>query len=160
MPRGGSRVGSGRKPKENVKPFAPVVHRGGADAGLAAVPDDLPDDQVDFWRRYASLAVEQGTLTTHTVPSFRLLCEQDAIRQKRALRIADEGETYIKCTIDGSGSEHKEYKAHPLTGPHDRAAKHVEALMARFKLAPFGKPEIPHRKKTTQASPWARVAGK
>src|SRR4051812_41323130 len=125
MSHGGSRVGSGRKPKGDKPsqpvPFVPLV--GGKRQEVGAIsaipPEDLPQEQREFWHLYAQRAIEQGTLTVNTVAAFRLLCQSDAIRQRRAKKIEDEGETYVKVTVDGSGQEHQEYKAHPLTGPHD-----------------------------------------
>jgi hypothetical protein len=164
MARGGARTGSGRKPKAGkVPPTVPFVSLpGGRAPETSAVssipPEDLPLEAREFWHINAGLAIAQGTLTVNTVPSFRMLCQLDAVRQKRAKKIEDDGETFIKCTVDGAGNEHQELKAHPLTGPHDRIAKQVEALMARFKLAPFGKAEsaAPGRK-TPAANPWSKV---
>lgn len=162
MPRGGSRVGSGRKPKAGtVQPFTPVVHQGGLDvSGLAVPPSDLPEGQDGFWRSYAGLAVEQGTLTAHTVAAFRLLCELDAEKRETKATIDRDGRTYIKVVVDGAGNEHQELKAHPLKSDYAKLAKSVETLMARFKLAPFGKPELPTRKTKPAANPWSKVVGK
>jgi hypothetical protein len=150
---GGRRPGSGPKPKRAK--FEPVIRDGGT--ALSPIPPaDLPNEHRDFWHRYAGLAIDKRTLTTHTVPAFRLLCELDA--EKRAIKttIDRDGRTFVKVTIDGAGQEHQELKAHPLTAHYGRTAKAVEALMARFGLAPFGKPEGPMPKKQT-ANPWAKV---
>ncbi len=160
MPRGGHRTGAGRKP---TKPqvFAPVVHRGGSvpDAGVSIVPpEDLPVEQRDFWHRYASLAMEKGTLTRHTVAAFRLLCETNAEKQATKLTIQQDGRTFIKITVDGAGVEHQELKAHPLTSSYGRLMKAEEALMARFGLAAFGKPEAPTRRQAA-ANPFTAFGG-
>jgi terminase small subunit-like protein len=140
----------------------PVVHQGGkgTDEGVSGLPpEDLPVDHRDFWHRYAMLAIEKRTLTVHTVAAFRLLCELEAEKQATKATIDRDGRTFLKVTVDGAGVEHQELKAHPLTGAYGRLAKAVEALMARFGLAPFGKAEPPMAKKVA-ANPWAQVAQK
>jgi phage terminase small subunit len=175
MGRGGARLGAGRKPSklrqysQPIRQFEPVVHAGGLAPEIkpatpqgevtAEPPEDLPADQRDFWLRYAGLAIEKKTLTPHTVAGFRLLCEQDA--EKRVLKetIDRDGRTFIKVTVDGAGQEHQELKAHPLTSALGRTTKHLEALMARFGLAPFGKAELPVQRKAA-INPWAEVGQK
>lgn len=162
MPRGGARVGSGRKPTK-PRVFKPAVFAGGqaeTPGDLSAVPPgDLPGEQRDFWHRYAGLAMEKKTLTAHTVAAFLLLCELDAEKRATKATMDRDGRTFIKVTVDGAGVEHQELKAHPLTGAYGRLAKAVEALMARFGLAPFGKAEVPLARKVA-ANPWAQVAQK
>lgn len=159
MPKGGARVGAGAKPTR----FRPVVHGGGRepeDCGVSVLPpEDLPPEQRDFWHRYAGMAIEKRTLTGHTVAAFRLLCELEAEKRETKATIDRDGRTFIKVTVDGSGQEHQELKAHPLTSAYGRLAKSVETLMARFGMAPFGKAELPTQKKTA-ANPWAQVAHK
>ena len=146
MPRGGARVGAGRKP---TRPFSIVERPDDAKeppatqetASLLAVPPaDLPPEQRDFWHRYAALAIERRTLTPHTVPAFLLLCELEAEKQAVKRTIDKDGRTYIKVTVDGSGQEHEELKAHPLKTDYSRLAKQVTDLMLKFMLSPFGKP--------------------
>lgn len=154
---GGARVGTGPKPsKARVIPGG----KAGDDPGVTAIPpEDLPAEQRDFWHRYAGLAIEKRTLTVHTVADFRLLCELDAYKTRLRQTIDDDGWTFLKVTIDGSGQEHTEPKAHPLTSAYGRTCKHVEGQLARFGLAPFGKAEIPLVKRTA-ANPWEQVAQK
>lgn len=154
-------MGAGRKPKADKAPRKPtnVVAIDGGRAGevSATPPADLPDDEKVFWRAYARLAIEAGTLTTQTEPAFRLLCELDA--EKRATRqtIDKDGRTTIGITTDVTSSEqHVQIKAHPLTSSYRQLAQRVEALMARFGLAPFGKPVAAGKKKTV-VSPWAAI---
>lgn len=148
---GGMRVGSGQKP-HGVGP-------GGDDPGVSEEPPaDLPEDQQGFWRTYAPLAIERETLTKHTEASFRLLCEMDAEKRATKATLEKDGRTYIKVICDSSGQEHQELKAHPLTGAYGRLAKHVEALLARFGLAPFGKPVSPTKPKP-KANPFSQVGG-
>lgn len=163
MPRGGARVGAGRKPKQpraNVTPIAPaltVVQGGQADALSAIAPADLPTEQRAIWQAWAPRALEQGTLTPQTEAAFRLLCELEAEKQANRTQIDKDGRTYVKVTVDGAGQEHQELKAHPLTGPYHRLAKQVEALMGRFMLAPFGKPGPGAKKPAAPANPWAGI---
>lgn len=162
MPRGGARVGAGRKPSK-PRPFQPTIVTGGkqpAEGDISPIPpEDLPAEQRDFWHRYAALAIEKRTLTIHTAAAFRLLCELDAEKRATKKTIDIDGRTFMKVTVDGAGIEHQELKAHPLTSAYGRLSKHVEALMARFGLAPFGKAEqaIPKR---AAVNPWAQVAEK
>jgi hypothetical protein len=164
MPRGGARVGSGRKPKAGKKASVPsnlIAIEGGRAGELGATPPaDLPSDQHGFWRLYAVLAIEAGTLTPQTAGSFRLLCELDAEKTATKATLDKDGRTYIKVSVDGAGVEHDELKAHPLTGSYRQLAQRVEALMGRFMLAPFGKPVPGAGKKKPTANPWAAIAAK
>lgn len=79
---------------------------------------------------------------------------------RRYERIVDaEGDTFAKVTIDGSGQEHTELKAHPLVAKHLVLANKVDALMGRFMLTAFGKPAAVSKPKKPAANPWAKVAG-
>ncbi len=142
---GGGRVGAGRKPKpkpveeQAVSPFA-MLHGGrrlekalgvaddvAHDEALIVPPSTLPLDQQDFWREHAPLAIERRTLTPATVPAFRLLCELHA---KKAM---------VSTMVDKGA----------LGGLRIflQLAKQVETLMARFCLAPFGKPATAEKPK-------------
>lgn len=143
MPRGGARVGSGRKPKypRAVATTDVEPQIGSADVAVPLIPPtDLSVAQRDFWQRYAARAIEKRTLTIHTVEAFRELCEVAAEKQKVLQTIEEDGRTFIKVTVDGSGQEHQELKAHPLKGDYARLAKLVQNMMEKFMLAPFGKP--------------------
>lgn len=122
-------------------------------------PKDLPEDQHAFWRTYAPLAIDAGTLTNQTEGAFRLLCELDA--EKRATRetIAKDGRTTVGITTDVTSSEqHVQIKAHPLTSAYRQLAQRVETLMGRFALAPFGKPlEGAGKRKPVTTSPWLAI---
>lgn len=177
MPRGGARVGSGRKPKARngvvvaaITRFTPTVVDGGKveesaeeskgeSNSLSIPPADLPAEQRDFWHRYAQSAIEQGTLTTHTVAGFRLLCGDSAKLSAWERQIAKDGETYLKITIDGSGQEHQEVKAHPLLAPSIRLSQRVDAGLGRFKITANGKPEAGTGRRKPAANPWASIAG-
>jgi phage terminase small subunit len=167
MGHGGARYNAGRKPKASGTPTKALVAATvvsidsgrGDDIVTKTPPKDLPADQHDFWRRCAGRAIEAGTLTPQTVEAFRLLCELEA--EKRATRetIEKDGRTTMGITTDVTSSEqHVQIKAHPLTSSYRQLAQRVEALMARFSLAPFGKPVAGGKPKTQGASPWARIA--
>jgi terminase small subunit-like protein len=164
MPRGGARVGAGRKPiakRRRAIPTNVVPIEGGRANELSRTPPaDLPEDQHAFWRMYAPLAMDAGTLTRQTEGAFRLLCELDA--EKRATRetIAKDGRTTMGITTDVTSSEqHVQIKAHPLTSAYRQLAQRVETLMGRFALAPFGKPLEGQRKKGPMTtSPWLAIA--
>lgn len=104
---------------------------------LTLPPGDLPPEQQDFWREYAPLAVERKTLAPATVPAFRLLCELHAKK------------TLVSGMVDKGA----------LGGLRVfmQLAKQVEALMARFCLAPFGKPAVGSEKPKAPVNPWAQI---
>lgn len=148
---GGSRVGAGRKPTkrkdkpEPFRPFAIVPPSQPSPAPHAAddcstdqcstdQPSDLPADQRAFWALHAPLAVERGTLTDATVPAFRLLCELEA---KKAMV----GTMVDKGALGG-------------LRVFLQLSKQVEGLMARFCLAPFGKP-VKGEKPKVASNPWS-----
>src|SRR5688572_20368330 len=101
MPRGGARVGSGRKPKSAhgtaavVTPFTPaaVVNGGRSDEVSTKAPKDLPEAQVAFWETYAPAAIAARTLTEQTVGAFRLLCELDSEKSATKAAIDRDGRT-------------------------------------------------------------------
>jgi hypothetical protein len=138
---GGSRVGAGRK-ADPTNPFS-VLHGGKAlkahltlgDDTLREPPTDLPLEQQTFWRDHAPLAIERRTLTAATTPAFKLLCE---LHVKKVL---------VGTMVDKGA----------LGGLRIwlQIAKQVESLMARFCLAPFGKPagEV----KVEAENPWAKL---
>lgn len=148
---GGHRTGSGQKGP------ATVIDGGAASDVNPLPPEDLPLEQKVFWQEYAPLAIEKRTLTRHTMPAFRLLCELSDERLQTKKVLDEQGRTYEKAWADSSGQEHIELKAHPLVGAYGRLTKHVESLMARFGLAPFGKPEGPIQKRKAE-NPWAKLA--
>lgn len=141
---GGARVGAGKKPgsgkTRSARSELAVFPGGKVDPALADPPRDLPANQQPFWREWAPMAIEKRTLTAQTVPSFRLLCELEVRRRA------------IGTQID------KEPEPSPMgLRVFAQYAKQVEALMARFCLAPFGKPAAPEKPKAA-ASPWGVFA--
>lgn len=139
---GGARVGSGQKPRDPVTvpgkpPEVPVE--------LLPPPADLTPDQAGVWNELAPHACSARTLVRATVASFSDLCEAIVLKRKLMKQIEEDGYTFQKVTVDGSGQEHSETKAHPLLAQHRGMMQRVEAGLLRFKLAPMGKP-IEHSK--------------
>lgn len=136
---GGSRPGAGKKPKPKPLGVVGVINAQTVDDpdDLCLPPTDLSTEQQDFWRSYAPLAVERNTLTPSTVPAFRLLCRLHA---KMVL---------VESMVDKGA----------LGGLRVfmQLAKQVESLMARFCLAPFGKPAKSEKVKPKD-NPWASLA--
>jgi hypothetical protein len=127
------------------------VIAGGSDAGVSQIaPSDLGLVERQFWHHYAADAIAARTLTPRTVSAWRLLCELDARRQRmlalleKAEGLTDQdGRTYLDSLIK-------------LSRVYAVLVMRAESLMARFGLAPMGKPiESPRRGR----NPWEAVAG-
>lgn len=145
MARGGARVGAGRKPKQQKEETAEsniVAFDGGKAGGVSPVPPhDLPEDQHQFWRTYAPLALEKRTLTPQTLPAFKHLCELEAMRAKVWAQLERDGLTSAKVTTDvTSGEQHLEIKPHPLLAMYSKVVKDVKGYLKDFALCAFGKP--------------------
>jgi hypothetical protein len=143
---GGARVGAGRRRQTQQEQWiAGAVSRSPEQAGrkpTAALappepvsrPLDLNDAEVDVWEDLAPQALANLTLTPATRFAFRDLVE--AIVMRRAMRAAIGEELTV---ADDKGNE----KAHPLITHHRGMMQRVEAGLARFRLAPFGKEILP-----------------
>lgn len=122
MPRGVARAGGGR-PKR-------AQGRKAAQTAPLPVPGHLSDEERRVWAQWEPLARNMRTLTTETVPSFEMLCkvavEVDALRE--VLRRAN--------FLHPSGL------AHPLSTGYRQMVLRLEQLMARFGLAPQGRPVV------------------
>lgn len=115
---------------------------------LAIPPEDLPEAQQAFWRRYAPAALEQQTLVCSTLLGFRELCEQFALKQTLAARI-----TSYKL---GAASK----SADRLLRQYVKLAQRIDASLGRFKLTAFGKPVLPMTtRRPVVSNPWTEVAG-
>ncbi len=158
MPRGGARVGAGRKPaavRQNVVPFTVTAKAGQSE--LLRAPGYLTERERGLWDAWAPLALERGTLSDHHVPAFALLCRLQAEMLETGETIARDGRTQLRVTIDGAGQEHQELKAHPLKPDYRQLAQRVESLLARFCLAPFGKVTPDAGKGDGKVNPWAGI---
>jgi hypothetical protein len=146
MPRGGARTGAGRKPKRQpTEPETPsniVAIDGGRTGDVSRTPPaDLPEDQAVVWKTYAPLAMERRTLTQHTVPAFRQLCELEAMKVAIKAQLDRDGLTSAKVTTDvTSGEQHLEIKPHPLLRSYSGITKDIKGLLKDFALCSFGKP--------------------
>lgn len=130
MPRGGARLGSGRKPKTALERELTgnpgrrgrvLPGPGAGDLPVTAVierfdpPVDLPSEERLVWDVLAPHAFDNRTLTRATEMSFRLLCRNVVI--ERALALVGAG-----------------------TANHRGMIQRVDAELLRFCLSPFGKP--------------------
>lgn len=109
---GGRRPGSGSKPDIGLVPPAPPAER-----QRFAAPEHLSAGERAIWEWLEPLAVIRGTLTADTAAAFELLCR--AVALERVIAANDERV---------GGADHR--------GVLQRA----EALLAKFDLAPNGKP--------------------
>ncbi len=152
---GGARPGSGPKPRPKpekpVNPFE-LVHGGKkladglvphletpSDQALQEPPADLPQLEQEFWRVHAPLAIERRTLTKATASAFRLLCELHA-KKVMVGGMVDKGALGgLRIFL--------------------QLSKQVEMSMARFCLAPFGKPLVAEKPKAI-VNPWQQMASK
>ena len=141
---GGRRVGSGQKGKRGSvlrHPSAPATRRTGHRGGGADGPPP-PDDTFDppaslggqaraVWLELAPLAFAARTLTRSTEVSFVILCRNVALERRMARR------KY------GAGNAN-----------HRGILQRVDAELAHFCLAPFGKP-LADEKPAAVKSKWA-----
>lgn len=153
MPRGGARVGAGRKPKGatvlslhggRIRPSAKQAEDV-PQAPLVPVqpPLDAPSEQQAVWNELMPHALMARTLTPGTAAAFRDLCEAIVLKRMMLAEIMADGLTQAKVTLQmdeqGGGVQSVEKKAHALLSQHRGMMQRVEAGMTRFKLAPMGK---------------------
>lgn len=147
---GGSRVGAGRKPIDS----ALRVLRGGRDrrGGKRAepparssppvpvdVPEGLTESELAVWLAEAPHALSAKTLTPGTAAEFADFCRTVARERRMWRQIDRDGYTHTKVTVDGSGQEHQEIKAHPLMSRATALMVRIEQKRVKFRLAPIGK---------------------
>src|SRR5262252_2500060 len=131
MPRGGARVGAGRKPKDGalaalhghrarrlVEPPPPAADE--APPEHVDPPQTLLGPALEVWQALAPHARAERTLTSKTAAAFELLCRAVVIERELGASERDRG-----------GSNHR--------GMMQR----VEAGFSRFRLAPTGKAAPP-----------------
>jgi hypothetical protein len=144
MPRGGSRPGSGRKPKDETTAGLHGSRRRSVvrfPSPLSAEPETItaPAEPVDapadlsaagkvVWAKLAPHAREKGTLWPETVEAFALFCRAVVLERKLS-----------KGRSAGSSN-------------HRGMMQRVEAGMLRFGIAPNGKPIV---KKAAIVDPFA-----
>lgn len=156
MPRGGKRQGAGRKPlkrserwlggnagKRNLSlvsasPESPRSE-GSPVVAVPASPAVLTEDESAYWALWAPMATNRGLLNEDTKPGFVLLCQQARRAALLWSDIESMGRVLETVTVDGSGQEHRSYKAHPLMGHWRALMARVEQLQARYGIAADGK---------------------
>ncbi len=125
---GGSRPGSGRKPKGalehgldgTVSQVARVfTHPSSAPAEIEEfdAPDDLTMDERHVWMELAPFAFQNRTLTKATSLAFRILCRNVVLERAFAQSVNDKG-----------------------TANHRGMIQRVDAELRNFNLLPCGKP--------------------
>lgn len=161
MPRGGKRVGSGRKPltrrerwlggnaggrtlalvtpERRVEGVQPVSAPVATSTVTVDAPSVLTPAELKYWELWAPIATARGLLHQGTMPGFVLLCQWARKAEVFWSCIEDRGIEQETVTIDGSGQEHRTYKANSLLARWSDAMKRVEQLQARYGLAADGK---------------------
>ena len=161
MPRGGRRIGAGRKPgaKSAIvlgldgvrKPQPPRIETlppavsDDVKEGLLRAPYWLPEGAKGYWERWAPEAIVERTLTPATAAGFTEMCNRADYVGKLAVRIA---------TLGADTQD-----ALPYLSLYDRMAKSLEGSLHRFKLTAMGKPATSDKPKAVE-NPWAQVAAK
>jgi len=157
MPRGGRRVGAGRKPGSIPRIARPlerkVVTLGGQDwkalppvdvevsSPLVTPPTGMREPEAEVWKALAPHAVLQQTLVASTVRGFRELCEQAVLKQQIADAIAAAGAATSGMDV--------------LLRHYARLAQRLDQSLARYRLTAQGKPEPTAQSKPKAANPWA-----
>ena len=145
---GGVRSGAGRKPHSakilnlHGGRSAKGVKRAqeAAEAVPVVVPETLEAEIAAVWADLAPHATTAGTLIPSMVPAFLRLCRAVVKHARWEAQIATDGDTYMKVTIDGAGTEHTEVKAHPLIGKSQTLDNQIRGWFKDFGINPFGKP--------------------
>jgi hypothetical protein len=129
MPRGGARVGSGRKRKERGaewlaghpgKRGPKLVERPASETdGPVTRPEDLEPGVKDVWDELAVFGRELGTLTPATAQAFADLCAYIVMERQMRASFKTVG-----------GPDHRGMMAR------------IEVARARFRLTPDGKPVV------------------
>lgn len=147
---GGSRVGAGRKSKQqNVARLHGSRQRGTRPSAAVGpmepveMPEGMPSDQQAIWTELAPFALAARTLMPSTAAAFRDLCEAIVLKRMMLAEIMRDGLTQTKVTLQmdeqGGGLQSVEKKAHTLLAQHRGMMQRVEAGLARFRLSPNGK---------------------
>jgi hypothetical protein len=169
MPRGGKRLGAGRKPltrrekwlggKAGHRPLALVGPPASGAAVVAdeSVPNVLTEAEASYWALWAPSARANGMLHPHKEPGFVLLCQQAAFAASIRACIESRGYEQEKVTIDGAGQEHREYKANSLISQWRGLMARIEQLQARYGIAADGKVPIGEGEEDTEDAQLARL---
>lgn len=166
MPRGGARVGAGRKPngeraiRQRVVAMpgiqmppawaassGAVPASGVSNSALNQPPEGVVEPAASVWRALAPWAIEQSTLIDATVAGFRELCDQFVIKQA----LWDHLQTLGIASAEGDR----------ILKRYEKIAQRVDASLARYRLTSFGKAIDQSGKKKPEAqNPWAGLSRK
>jgi hypothetical protein len=163
VPRGGRRVGAGRKRKSAAEHWLsgdagkrglslvpPREESGDVEAADPPKADVVPIGEAPavltvaerpFWDWYSPQALAKGTLTKETTPGFVLLCQVAARRARLWAQIDTDGDKYEAVVVDGAGQERVSLKAHPLLTHARGLDMRLEQHLARFGITSGGKAE-------------------
>ena len=173
MPKGGRRVGAGRKPRARgvllamdgtrrtdvlppaLQPAPSSSTR--APRSLAKPPADLSAPRKAFWRTYAPHAIAEGTLTAATVVGFRELSEQWVLKEDLA-RVIEAAAAEPVAGDDLALVIARKRDAADALKAYVKLAQRLDATLARFKLTASGK-AAPAEKPKAAANPWATTMG-
>lgn len=143
---GGHRSGAGGKLSEAriLGLIGPKVDAGQEAASLPeiACPADCSPEVAAIWAELAEHALRNRTLVASTQTAFLRMCQAIVRHAAMQGQIDRDGLTYLKVTIDGSGQEHTEVKAHPLISRASTLENAIRSWMKDFAIHPFGKPVI------------------
>lgn len=139
MPKGGQRIGAGRKAAADVR-VPPLDPADVADSPLLEPPASVTGRRADLWRQLAPMAVRQQALTADKSAGFAELCELLVMKDA------------IAAAIDKIGAEHDD--AARLLVQYVKLAQRVDATLARFRLTGDGKVDPAAVPKKKAANPW------
>ena len=158
MPRGGRRVGAGRKPKakgpgviigmdgrRQDRPLFPgATEQDPDEVDLLVPPTDLglTAEARRYWRKAAPDAIAQGTLVPSARLGFAELCELQDLKQKLLKRIHRLGPASATASS--------------LLKDYTKLSLQVGTTLARFKLTGDGKP-AQKDPQAGAANPWEAV---
>jgi hypothetical protein len=158
VPRGGHRVGAGRKPRPKaavVLDMDGIRREPASDLPPAASPEeragllDPPPGTLDVvkacWRELAPKAIAERTLVPSTEAGFLELC----IRMANVRALDD------RIQLLGIGTQ----DSLPYLKERRGQAAQMASSLKDFKLSAFGKPATSDKPKPA-ANPWGAIAGK
>lgn len=177
MPRGGKRLGSGRKPltrqerwlggNASKRPLAVVRASMGEtaafrkmsadDADELRAPEFLTDGEKAYWSMCAPLALRRGMLTVDTRLGLAELCKVAMRASAMWAEIEARGFVHEITIQDSSGQERHELKKHPLIPEWRGLVKQTELLMSRFGLTGDGKIVVAEEKPDDERAKLARI---
>lgn len=161
MPRGGKRVGAGRK-KRTAATAGPVLAfttdqasppgaRRAAAKTVQPPKGVLTREAYRVWCRLAPAAVARATLSSETAHGFAVVCQSIVRLAELEARLSAEGWTYT--------NQFGEPKRHPLWGTWQVMVLRVEQQLARYGLMASGVGGAASASSAAgTANPWAVIA--